>query len=85
MGKYDVCAFDFDEGDSDFILRNSAEMCNLLLNMTTGEANAMVRRCQGQGWLAWTSMLTASLNPRRLASGHLADPVAEQDFEGDEG
>jgi hypothetical protein len=36
--------------------------------MTTGEANAMVRRCQGQGWLAWKK-LTASLNPRTLASG----------------
>ena len=41
---------------------------NLLLNLTTGEANATVRRCQGLGWLAW-KRLTSSLNPRTLASG----------------
>ena len=67
-GKFDECSPEFDEGDADFIVTTSSEMFNLLLDMTTGEANAMVRRCQGQGWLAWKK-LTASLNPRTLASG----------------
>ena len=44
-------------------------MHNLLLNLTTGEANAVVRRCRGRhGLLAWKK-LCASLNPRTLASG----------------
>ena len=67
-GKYDECSPEFDESDADFIVATSSEMFNLLLNMTTGEANAMVRRCQGQGWLAW-KRLTSSLDPRTLASG----------------
>ena len=67
-GRYDEAEPEFDEEDADFIVQSSNEMFNLLLNMTTGEANAMVRRCQGQGWLAWKK-LTASLNPRTLASG----------------
>ena len=45
------------------------KMYNLLLNLTTAEANAMVRRCQGRnGLLAWKKLCT-SLNPRTLASG----------------
>lgn len=50
------------------VLHISAEMYNLLLNMTAGGANAMVRRCPSQGWLAWKK-LSSSLNPRTLASG----------------
>ncbi len=68
QGKYDETAPEFDGDDMEFILKSSSEMYNLLLNRTTGEANAMVRRCAGQGWLAWKK-LTASLNPRTLASG----------------
>ena len=67
-GKYDECNPEFDANDEDFIITSSSEMYNLLLNMTTGEANAMIRRCRGQGWLAWKK-LTSSLNPRTLASG----------------
>jgi hypothetical protein len=67
-GRYNETEPEFDENDTDFIIQSSYEMFNLLLNMTTGEANAMVRRCQGHGWLAWKK-LTASLNPRTLASG----------------
>ena len=59
---------EFDEQDEPFILETSAGMFNLLLNITTGEANAMVRRSLGMGWLAW-KRLTSSLNPRTLASG----------------
>ena len=64
-GKYDEC---IDENDVEFIETASAQMFNVFLNMTTGEANAMVRRCHGKGWLAWKK-LTSTLNPRTLASG----------------
>jgi hypothetical protein len=67
-GRFDEAKPEFDEDDATFVIQGSAELYSLLLNMTTGEANAMVRRCQGQGWLAWKK-LTASLNPRTLASG----------------
>ena len=67
-GKFDECRPTFDNNDAQFIMDSSNEMYNLLLNMTTGEANAMVRRCNGQGWLAWKK-ITSSLNPRTLASG----------------
>jgi hypothetical protein len=43
-------------------------MYNLLLNLTTGDANAVVRRSLGSGWLAW-KRLTSTMNPRTLASG----------------
>ena len=66
--KYSQASPEFDESDSDFILQTAAEMYNLLLNITTGEANAVVRRRLGSGWLAW-KRLTSSLNPRTLASG----------------
>ena len=66
--KYTQTAPEFDESDGPFILQTSAEMYNLLLNITTGEANAVVRRSLGLGWLAW-KRLTSSLNPRTLASG----------------
>lgn len=56
------------ESDSDVILASSSQMYDLLLNTTPEEANAMVRRCQGQGWLAW-KRLSSSLNPRMLTSG----------------
>lgn len=48
-GKYDDCSAEFDEPDEDFIIAMSSEMYNLLFSMTTDEANAMVRTCQGQG------------------------------------
>ena len=59
---------EFDERDLSFVNESSAEMFNLLLNITTGEANSVVRRSLGPGWLAW-KRLTSSLNPRTLASG----------------
>ena len=49
-------------------METSAQMYNLLLNLTTGEANAVVRRSLGMGWLAWKRIMS-SLNPRTLASG----------------
>lgn len=46
-----------------------AKLHNLLLSLTTGEANAVVRRCRNaHGWLAWKRLCT-TLNPRTLASG----------------
>ena len=51
-GRFDEAKPEFDEDDSAFVIQGSSELYNLLLNMTTGEANAMVCRCQGQGWLA---------------------------------
>ena len=68
LNQFDECKPEFDENDAEFVLTSSSEMFNLLLNLTTGEANATVRRCQGLGWLAW-KRLTSSLNPRTLASG----------------
>jgi hypothetical protein len=41
---------------------------NLLLSLTTGEANAVVRRCRRNGLWAWKKLCT-TLNPRTLASG----------------
>ena len=66
--KYTQASPEFDESDEEFIIQTAAEMYNLLLNITTGEANAVVRRSLGSGWLAW-KRLTSSLNPRTLASG----------------
>ena len=51
-GLYKELTPDFTEGDSDFIVKTSAEMYHVLLNITTGEANAVVRRSLGSGWLA---------------------------------
>ena len=68
QGKYNECSPEFNEDHEEFIIMSASQMYNLLLIMTTGEANAMVRRCQGQGWLVWKK-LTSSLNPRTLASG----------------
>ena len=58
----------WDESDEQFIAQSAAEMYNVLLNTTTGEANAVVRRSLGMGWLAW-KRLVSTLNPRTLASG----------------
>ena len=66
--KYDQLQPEFDGRDLSFVNESSADMFNLLLNITTGEANSVVRRSMGSGWLAW-KRLTSSLNPRTLASG----------------
>ena len=66
-GNYQELA-EFGAQDSEFVLETSASMFNILLNLTTGEANAVVRKSSGHGWLAW-KRLTSSLNPRTLASG----------------
>ena len=67
-GKFNQLEPEFSSEDETLISESSAGMFNLLLNITTGEANAMVRRSLGMGWLAW-KRLTSSLNPRTLASG----------------
>ena len=57
------------EMDDDDLRECRNKMFNILLNLTTGEANAVVRRCQGRcGLLAWKRLCT-TLNPRTLASG----------------
>ena len=66
--KFNELQPQYDTGDEDFINQSGAAMYNVLLNMTTGEANAVVRRSLGFGWLAW-KRLTSTLNPRTLASG----------------
>lgn len=67
-GKFTQLEPEFNSSDEGFIMESSAGMFNILLNITTGEANAVVRRSLGMGWLAW-KRLTSSLNPRTLASG----------------
>ena len=67
-GKFNQLEPEFGREDEALISESSAGMFNLLLNITTGEANAMVRRSLGMGWLAW-KRITSSLNPRTLASG----------------
>ena len=67
-GKFLQLVPEFDQKDEAFILETSATMFNVLLNVTTGEANAVVRRSNGMGWLAWKRLMS-SLNPRTLASG----------------
>lgn len=74
-GDYGECEPEFIAEDKEFTLRTAAEMYNVLLNMTTGEANAMVRRCPGQGWLA----------PRVGHQGYLGSAVREQDYEVNQG
>ena len=66
--EYDQLQPEFDDRDLSFVNETSAEMFNFLLNITIGEANSVVRRSLGSGWLAW-KRLTSSLNPRTLASG----------------
>ena len=46
----------------------SPKIYSVLMNLTTGEANAAVRRCRGNGIWAWKRMCS-TLNPRTLASG----------------
>jgi hypothetical protein len=68
MNKFNELEPAWDQQDEAFIAQSAAEMYNVLLNTTTGEANAVVRRSLGMGWLAW-KRLVSSLNPRTLASG----------------
>ena len=48
-GRHDELLLEFIDGDPRFIAKTSAEMYNLLLNLTTGEANAVVRRSLEMG------------------------------------
>ena len=57
-----------EEGSEENIGIFSSKLHNLLLSLTTKEANAVVRRCRGNGLWAWKRM-SSSLNPRTLASG----------------
>jgi hypothetical protein len=68
LNKFNELEPAWDESDEQFVAQSAAEMYNVLLNTTTGEANAVVRRSLGMGWLAW-KRLVSSLNPRTLASG----------------
>jgi hypothetical protein len=68
MNKFNELEPGWDQSDEMFVSQTSAEMYNVLLNITTGEANAVVRRSLGLGWLAW-KRLVSTLNPRTLASG----------------
>ena len=54
--------------DEDKVQEMSAKLYNVLMSVTTGEANAVVRRCRGNGFWAWRRLSTTS-NPRTLASG----------------
>jgi hypothetical protein len=54
--------------DEDMISGTSKKMYNVLLSLTTKEANAVVMRCRGNGLWAW-KRLSSALNPRTLASG----------------
>lgn len=59
---------DVGDMDEDKVTEVGHKIHNLLLNLTTGEANAVVRRCRGRnGLLAWKKLCT-TLNPRTLAS-----------------
>jgi hypothetical protein len=54
---------------ADEVEKISYKLHDILINQTTGEAHAVVRRCTGEnGLLAWKRLCT-SLNPRTLASG----------------
>ena len=58
-----------DEISATQVREMGAKLHNLLIGLTTGEANAMVRRCRdARGLLAW-KRLCSTLNPRTLASG----------------
>ena len=57
-----------EEATEDMIDEFSKKVYNVLLSLTTREANAVVRRCRGNGLWAWKK-LSSSLNPRTLASG----------------
>ena len=46
----------------------SFKLHSVLVSLTTREANAVVRRCRGNGLWAWKK-LSSTLNPRTLASG----------------
>lgn len=62
-------AFAADETyDEDRVKQISSKLYNVMMNLTTGEANAVVRRCRGNGLWAWRKLST-QLNPRTLASG----------------
>ena len=58
-----------EEVDDKVLKDVSGKMFNVLMNLTTGEANAVVRRCpKRNGLLAWKRLCT-TLNPRTLAAG----------------
>ena len=60
---------DESELDADEVVMIGAKLHRLLMDLTTGDANAVVRRSRNaNGLLAW-KRLSASLNPKTLASG----------------
>ena len=73
-GLYKELNPDFTEGggDCDFIVKTSAEMYQCLLNITTGEANAVVCRSLGSGWLG-IKTISAALIPQRITMASKAD------------
>ena len=62
--EYDQLQPEFDERDLSFVNESSAQMLNLLLNITTGEANSVVRRSLGSGWLAWKRLTSPRVSKR---------------------
>ena len=57
-----------DRHTDEVLQQTSMKLYNVLLSITTGEANAVVRRCRGNGLWAWKKLCT-TLNPRTLATG----------------
>ena len=53
---------------AEVLQQTSQKLYNILLSITTGEANAVVRRCRGNGMWAWRKLCT-TVNPRTLATG----------------
>ena len=45
--------------NEDKIKEINPKVFSVLMNLTTGEANAAVRRCRGNGLLAWKRMSSA--------------------------
>ena len=54
--------------DKEAVQEISVKLHNVLLALTTGDANAVVSRCRGNGFWAWKTRIS-SLNPRTLTSG----------------
>ena len=64
-----ISAVDDAAPDADEVALIGAKLHRLLIDLTTGDANAVVRRSRNaNGLLAWRR-LSASLNPKTLASG----------------
>ena len=68
FNQFDECKPEFDENDAEFVLTSSSEMFNLLLNLTTGEANATVR-----AWMAGLEKVDFVVKPEDVGFGYQGD------------